>query len=242
VKKFGRRGSRRAFPDQQRAATRLALVDGIARGLNPRDQARNFRSSVGLTELQQAAVINYRRLLEGTNAQRGEALRRELRDKRFDRTVRSSMRRRVPLTVDQVERMVSRYQERSIKQRAETIARTEALRSVHEGVNEAYQQAIDGGKLNQEDLEREWDSSRDSRVRRTHRLLHGQKRAWGEPWRTENGLICYPGDPEAPAEEVVQCRCLLTTRIRGVRRIVKAWWPASRPHRCVGHAHLKLAA
>ena len=38
----------REFTDGQRDATRVALVDGIERGLNPIEQARNFRSSVGL--------------------------------------------------------------------------------------------------------------------------------------------------------------------------------------------------
>ena len=209
------------YTEEQRHATRLALLDGIARGLNPRDQARNFRSSVGLTERQSAAVINYRRLLEGTAAEQREALRRELRDRRFDRTVRRSIRTETPLTPAQIERMVERYRDRYVKYRAEVIGRTEALRSVHEGVNEAYEQAIEAGHLRAQDLVRTWDSSRDGRVRNTHRWLHGQKRGWGETWATENGQLRYPGDPAAPAEETIQCRCVLTTRIKGSAREVR---------------------
>jgi hypothetical protein len=203
------------FTSEQRRATRLALLDGIARGLNPRDMARAFRDSVGLTERQQAAVINYRQLLEGNAADRAEALTRQLRDGRFDQTVKASVRKDVPLTAEQISRMVGRYQSRYIKYRSEVIGRTEALRSVHEGVNEAYQQAIDAGQINAADLTRTWDSSKDTRVRRTHRFLNGQQRPWGGTWATENGVIRYPGDPQAAAEETVQCRCLLTTRIRG---------------------------
>jgi hypothetical protein len=202
------------FTAEQRAATRLALLDGIARGVNPKQQAVAFRDSVGLTEKQQAAVLNYRNLLEGDAASRQEALTRKLRDGRFDQTVNASIRRDVPLTTEQIERMTTRYRERYIKHRAETIALTEALRSVHEGVEEGYQQAIDAGKLDPADLERMWDSSRDKRVRRTHKLLQGQKRPWGGTWQTVNGVLRYPGDPKAPAEETVRCRCLLTTRIR----------------------------
>ena len=206
------------YTEEQRAATRLALLDGIARGINPRDQARAFRDSIGITERQQAAVINYRRLLSGTAEEQREALTRELRDRRFDRTVRRSIRTDKPLTPAQIERMVTRYAERYVKYRSEVIARTEALRSVHEGVEEAYEQAIEAGVLDADDLVRTWDSSRDTRVRRTHRLLHGQKRAWKETWATENGVLRYPGDPAAPAEETIQCRCLLTTRIKGSGR------------------------
>lgn len=211
------------FTAEQRAATRLALLDGIARGLNPRDQARAFRDSVGLTERQQAAVINYRRLLEGSAADQREALTRELRDRRFDRTVNRSIRTGEALTPDQIDRMVDRYRARYVKYRSEVIGRTEALRSVHQGVEEGYQQAIDAGKLDAEDLIRTWDSSKDSRVRTTHKLLNGQKRAWGEYWQTVNGIIRFPGDPNAAAEETVQCRCVLTTRIRNALKTIRKY-------------------
>lgn len=211
------------FTTEQRRATRLALLDGIARGLNPRDQARNFRDSVGLTERQQAAVINYRRLLNGTAEEQREALTRELRDRRSDRMVQRSIRTGKALTPEQIDSMVSRYSKRYIKYRAEVIGRTEALRSVHEGVNEGYEQAIEAGKIDADKLERTWDSSKDRRVRRTHTFLNGQKRPWGGTWATENGIIRYPGDPEAAAEETIQCRCLLTTRIRGALKTVRKY-------------------
>jgi hypothetical protein len=150
-------------------------------------------------------------------------LTRELRDRRFDRSVRRSIRTQEPLTPAQIDRMVERYAQRYVKHRAEVIGRTEALRSVHQGVNEGYEQAIESGKLDRANLERTWDSSRDSRVRRTHRFLNGQKRPWGGTWATENGVIRYPGDPEAAAEETIQCRCLLTTRIRGAIRTVRKY-------------------
>ena len=211
------------FSAEQRRATRLALLDGIARGLNPRDQARNFRDSVGLTERQQAAVINYRRLLTGSAADQREALSRELRDRRFDRSVQRSIKTGEALSPEQIDRMVERYSSRYIKYRAEVIGRTEALRSVHEGVNEGYEQAIDAGKIDAADLVRTWDSSKDRRVRRTHRFLDGQKRPWGGTWATENGVLRYPGDPQAPAEETIQCRCLLTTRIKGALKTVRKY-------------------
>ena len=129
----------REFTDSQRDATRLAMVDGIERGLNPIEQARNFRSSVGLTAKQQQAVINYRRLLGRAGDGDAEALTRELRDRRFDRTVRRAVVSREPLSQAQIDRMVERYRERYIKYRAEVIGRTEALRAVHAGNDEAYQ-------------------------------------------------------------------------------------------------------
>ena len=204
----------REYAEEQRRATQAALVEGIAQGLNPRDQARTFRDVVGLTERQAAAVMNYRRLLTGDESDRREALTRRLRDGRHDRTVQRSIREERPLTPAQIEQMVSRYAARYVKYRAEVIGRTEALRAVHEGNEEGYRQAIEAGRLDAARLVRAWDSSRDDRVRESHRLLHGVKRGWGETWPGKAGPLRYPGDPAAPAEEIVQCRCLLTTRIK----------------------------
>ena len=69
----------REFTDGQRDATRLAMVDGIERGLNPIAQARNFRASVGLTARQQEAVMNFRRALERASEGDSDALTRQLR-------------------------------------------------------------------------------------------------------------------------------------------------------------------
>ena len=211
------------YTSEQRAATRLALLDGIARGLNPRDQARNFRDSVGLTERQQAAVINYRRLLEGSAADQREAATRALATKTDQKSAKAAARLGKPFKPEHIDRMVERYRARYVKYRAEVIARTEALRSVHQGVEEGYQQAIDAGKLDAQDLIRTWDSSKDARVRTTHKALNGQRRGWGGTWQTVNGVLRFPGDPNAVAEETVQCRCVLTTRIKGALKTIRKY-------------------
>lgn len=200
----------REFTSGQRDATRLALTDGIQRGLNPIAQARNFKDSIGLTIKQQEAVIRYRTLLETLDS---DALRRELRDKRFDRTVQRAIRTETHLTKAQIDRMVNRYREKFIKFRSETIARTEALRSVHQGTEELYAQAIESGTLDAETLERKWVTAKDERVRSSHMSLNGVTRKVGETFPGENGPLKYPGDPEAPASETIRCRCVLTTRI-----------------------------
>lgn len=198
------------FTQQQILATREAITFGVERGLNPREQARNFRDSIGLTQRQQQAVNNYRQLLESGSS---EALNRELRDRRFDSTIRRSISTDTPLTQAQINRMTSRYSERYLKYRSEVIARTEALRSVHQGSEEMYQQAFDNGTLNPDEIERVWSTARDSRVREAHNGMNGQKKAVGEVFISDNGnALRYPGDPNAPASETIQCRCAIATR------------------------------
>ena len=201
----------RGFTAEQRQATREALADGIRRGVNPREQARAFKASIGLTGRQQVAVNNYRRLLEETP---GEALTRGLRDRRFDRTVRRAIRDGVPLTKAQVDRMVGRYGDRFVRFRAETIARTEALRAVHQGSEEMYRQAFDEGRLDPNEVVRTWRTAQDERVRGSHAAMEGQQRLVSEPFVSGNGnTLQHPGDPNASGLETVQCRCALATRI-----------------------------
>ena len=201
----------REFSAEQRAATREALTDGVARGINPLQQARAFRGSIGITARQQRAVNNFRELLSTNNR---ESLTRALRDRRFDRTVENAIRSGEVLTDAQVERMVVRYRERYLKFRTETIARTEALRAVHQGSEEGYRQAIDAGHVDPGSLRRTWVTARDEKVRGSHAAMGGQIRSFGEPFMSGRGAqLRHPGDPDASAAETARCRCALATRI-----------------------------
>lgn len=203
------------FTQGQRDAVRRVLVDAVARGLNPREAAREFRSSVGLTDSQVEAVARYRRLLESNSR---DALRRELRDRRYDRTVRGAIDRGRPLPKETVDRMVDAYRRRYLRYRSETIARTEALRAVHEGMDQLLRQAVDSGAVTSDEIVRSWSTARDERVRGSHRPMHGQRRTQsqldqGELFVSGRGnRLSRPGDPRAPVSEVARCRCGLTMR------------------------------
>lgn len=54
----------------------------------------------------------------------------------------------------------------------------------------------------------EWVSAQDERVRHTHRDADGQVREMGDPFLVNGHEMAFPGDPEAPAEEVINCRCV----------------------------------
>lgn len=200
----------REFTQKQREATRSALLEGVQTGANPRVQARAFRDSIGLTAKQQQAVNRYRNSLELGNR---EVLDRALRDRRFDSTIRRAFDSDTPLTRTQIDRMVQRYRERYIKYRSEVIARTEALRSVHQGKQAMYQQAIDNGDLDPNNLENEWQTSLRDNVRDSHVDMHGQKRPFGELFVSGAGNQApHPGAFNVGAEDI-QCVCTLSTRI-----------------------------
>lgn len=207
----------RELTTSQRLAVQAAIADGIERGINPNEMAREIRGSIGLTQRQQQAVNNYRRLLQIGSL---EALQRELRDRRFDRTVRRAFAQGEPLEARQVERMVERYRERFLAFRATTIARTESLGAVHEGNERMYDQAIEDGTLDAGTLTRVWNTAKDERVRGSHRAMHRQTRPVGVPFTSGGGFnLRFPGDPQAPPEERIKCRCAVGHRFTAVARL-----------------------
>lgn len=208
------------FTAEQRRATSAALIAGVESGINPIAQARNFRDSVGLTEKQWDAVANYRAVLErvGTDATQREAtVARALRDGRGDAQIKRAIREGQPLPADKIDWLVQRYSERYVKYRAEVIGRTEALRAVNSGNEEMYRQAIEAGTIDPDKLSRKWVTRLDGHERKAHRLINGIKKPWGEPWQTILGPLKFPGDPDASADNVVQCRCTIATRILQIR-------------------------
>jgi hypothetical protein len=202
----------REITQSQATTMRSVLVEGVRDGLNPREVARGFRESIGLTAKQEQYVRNFRRELESGNAR---ALTRQLRDRRFDGQVRRAIAGE-SLDTATINKMVDRYRQRFIKFRSEVIGRTEGLRSVHEGVEEMYQQAINAGEIDPDSFVRVWNTARDDRVRDTHQSMHQQRQPIGQPFVSAVGnQIRFPGDPNAPPEETVQCRCVLSARFKG---------------------------
>lgn len=200
------------FTRTQRDATRQAIVNGVQRGANPVEQARAFRDSIGLTRRQVQHVENFRRALESDNPR--AALSRALRDKRFDRTIESAVRGGRKLTPEQVDKMVDRYRERYVRYRSEVIGRTEAMRSVHQGRQAMYDQAIEAGQLDPQNMTQEWNTAMDERVRGSHGSMNQQVVPMGEPFISGLGnQLRYPTDPAAPPEDSIQCRCAVGTRI-----------------------------
>jgi len=210
-------GSRlvREIGESTRAVVTDALIEGQNNGYGARKTAQTIKENIGLTERQLNAVKNYRRLLEEGSP---EALNRELRDKRFDKTVANAKKK--PLSADQIDKMVTRYKEKFVQYRAQVIARTEAAEAVSNGRTEALRQQLEATGLGDNAVERTWSATKDKRTRKTHTHggLDGKKvRGVDTPFVSPltGAKLKAPGDRSlgAPASEVVQCRCTVMHRI-----------------------------
>lgn len=151
----------RQISDDTRNGVRAIVAHAMEFGGHPYEQARQIKQLVGLTENQVAAVSNYRRLLEAGDS---DALTRELRDHRFDPTVRGAIREGVALPKGQVDTMVQRYADRMLAMRAETIARTETINAARLGTQAAWTQAGENGLLSHNKIRQGWMVTPDDRL------------------------------------------------------------------------------
>jgi hypothetical protein len=193
------------FSDSQREAVRRALIRALREGKGTQAVARAFRNSIGLTSFQQDAVDSYRDLLERNSA---AALDRVLRDRRYDPGLERALDADEPLSNARIDAMVDRYAARYLAMRAETIARTETTRVLNTARQETTERVIEESGIPEDDVVRTWAATDDNRTRDTHAAMDGQERGLNEPFESPSGAtLMFPGDPEAPADETINCRC-----------------------------------
>ncbi|MGP9819189.1 phage minor head protein [Salinarimonas sp. NSM] len=211
--------------NDQRAAVRVVLDDGLNAGRNPRATAldivgrvdrrtgRREGGIVGLTEAQARYVVNARaELSSGDPARMRAFLERERRDRRFDRTIMRAINEGRPLSPADVDRITGRYSDSLLQLRGETIGRTETLTAVHAAQDEALRQVVDRGQVRADAVTREWRATSGPRTRDSHRAMNGQRVGLDGVFVTPAGhRLRYPGDTSlgAPASETIQCRCTI---------------------------------
>lgn len=211
--------------DDMRLAVRSTLEAGMQAGRNPRSTAldiigrynrqtkRREGGIIGLTNQQELWVRTTRRQLETLDP---KYLTKELRAKRYDTIVEQAIASGKPLTRDQIDSLVTRYADNTLRYRGETIARTEGLEALMASDYESTKQVIATGAAREKDVSREWDAVGDNRVRDTHREMEGQKVGLDEPFISPSGArLMYPHDRSlgAPAQEIIDCRCRVKTTI-----------------------------
>lgn len=91
-------------------------------------------------------------------------------------------------------------------------ARTAYTCAQNKGRLNAYRRAENMGI----DLMKTWVAVMDGRTRHAHRLLDGQTVPVNEPFDSEfHDDIMFPGDPEAEPGDIYNCRCTMTSSIKG---------------------------
>lgn len=229
----------REISQQTKEGIREYLVAGMTAGRNPKDVAREVKTVIGLTDRQARAVYNFRRELEtfhtrktgggynlgaqidrvnGTQVLRPDEdglpkdgiTERRLRDFRFDGQLKQSMTTGKPLSQAQIDKMVAAYQRKYLAYRSRTIARTEAIRTTNMGVQDAWRQAIDSGKVPEALVRKRWLVTKDERLCKVCGPIPGMNPqrglSIGQPFATPKGPVTIP--PAHP-----NCRCSVVFRV-----------------------------
>ena len=223
--------------EDQREGIRYALEQGLMQGRNPRSTAldvvgRVSRATgkreggiIGLTRHQIEFIERARQnLASGSPELMRQYLALSTRDKRFDRTVIAAIKAEKPVTGEALQKIMGRLSDKNLQLRGEMLARTETMTALGTARDEAMRQQIEGGKVAIDDVTKIWRSAGDSRVRHTHRALSGQKADMNGSFVSPSGAtLRYPGDPEAPASEIIGCRCWLQYKVDYMASVVRRY-------------------
>ena len=198
----------RQITETERNNIKDTMLRALDEGWGSRKAAQQIKQTIGLTSSQMEHVRSYRNLLEARSEQ---ALSRKLRDRRFDGTVQSAIDRNRPLSQKQIDMMVDRYYKNYVRYRAEVIARTEATKAISQARMESIEQMMETTGMPRSGIKRKWNYTHDSRVRSFHASMQQGVVGMDEPFVDGKGnKLMFPGDPNAPSETTVQCRCVMT--------------------------------
>jgi len=215
----------RIVPDQI-AMIRSVLEDGLSAGRNPKTIALDLvgrRSRVtgkreggliGLTQQQEEWQRSYASEIASTSPEAlRKALKKGLRDKRFDASVRKAIQSGEQIPAETRTKMLLAYRNRSLKYRAETIARTEIIQALGRSQVEVWDQAIDRGRVAVQDLIKIPVSVKDEHVRHNHlevERLNKDGVGWTEFYAVPAGMA---PQLHAPYDEPM-CRCRERVKVR----------------------------
>lgn len=224
-----------AITDDLRDAVASAISEGFAEGRGPRDIARDIvgrsarggRRQGGIIGLDGPRAERYGKITRGMETPEGV---RSLIVKHRDGSI--GMRYKVnPATASRIKRAYARGEavpaaDRAIsarqlnnmllKERGDTIARTETLQGVEAARSEAWKQGLRRLNAGPDEVEKIWQHGGGPKDPRPHHVAMNGQSVIGldAEFEFDNGArMRFPGDPRAPASETVNCSCGVIYRL-----------------------------
>lgn len=117
-------------------------------------------------------------------------------------------------SMDKIANRMMNVQEMN-KTQAIRSARTIVTGAENKGRQDSYKRAEKDGIV----IKREWIATNDSRTRHWHAELDGVEVDIDEPWENEFGKIMFPGDPSADPANTYNCRCSMSAKIVGFKKV-----------------------
>ena len=117
-------------------------------------------------------------------------------------------------SMDKIAKRMMNVQEMN-KTQAIRSARTIVTGAENKGRQDSYKRAEQDGIV----MKREWIATNDSRTRHWHAELDGVEVDIDEPWVNEFGEIMFPGDPSADPANTYNCRCSMSAKVIGFKKV-----------------------
>lgn len=159
-----------AVRDSTRKAVRHIVTSSVRGRYTPAQAARLIANVVGLDPRRAQALANY------------EAAMRQVVEGRASRSTLRRAGMRLPDTRRGVDHAVSRYSSRLLRDRAETIARTEVMRAANRGLQESWAEAARRGLMDVHVVRREWVVTYDDRTCEACAPMGGQVVGFDAPF------------------------------------------------------------
>lgn len=117
-------------------------------------------------------------------------------------------------SMDKIAKRIMNVQEMN-KTQAIRSARTIVTGAENKGRQDSYKRAEEDGIV----MKREWIATNDSRTRHWHAKLDGVEVDIDEPWVNDFGEIMFPGDPSADPANTYNCRCSMSAKVIGFKKV-----------------------
>lgn len=203
------------------------LTENLARGQSPYDAGRLIAGRVnrvnrqregglvGLSRPQMETVARIERAMrEGDIDYMRQYLTFANRDKRLDRTVMKAIREGRGLAPEEVERVTRLYANKALKWRGDQLAIHETHMALARSRMDAFQQQIDEGKLDAQDVTKKWRRTVSREPRMDHMMMAGKTVGFNELFTLPDGTTCTgPHDPNLPARHTIGCKCALDLNV-----------------------------
>lgn len=215
----------------QEQAVMTTLSEGYAQGRGPRSIALDIVGRVGANGKRQGGILglndpqaqwlaNMRDYLANDPAR---ALNMKL-GKRDKATIMRAIEQGKSLTPEQIRKITARYERTLLKLRGDTIGRTETQTAVNSARFEAMRQGLEKSGVSPEFVEKTWfhaGPAASEKERPEHITLNKETvQGLYTPFMAGGVPMQYPLDPNAPADQVINCRCSYTLKVRWDRLAV----------------------
>ena len=201
--------------------SQAVLSRGLAEGKNPRSVGLDLAGRInpatgkrehGLVQLdarEKAKVEEFRQCIAQLDQ---KFFTFEMRDRRLDKSFRVALRDRKPVQAVRIELHITRFENKMLKHKADTIAITAMMSAMARSEFFGSKESLEKSNLPEEACSRVWESANDDRVRPSHRALDGQLIVgFTKPFVSPltGTRMNFPGDTSlgAPNEETQGCRC-----------------------------------